>query len=325
MVFLGSLKNSRQGDWIVVDVIEFNDVWDAVDKIADRLPFVSGKLRSLVEERVGIKKLEIQASSPDPVYAVDSAFPSSPLDLVGMSMSIIAVAVVMYSHGKTNVKRSRKMLVEFLGELDQDYVAALARIEERRHALSVVDNAEMLVIDGEILPRRGSSDLWPSVEQLSIMLVKEAIRRGIPLVGVLKRSYSRHIANIINVSLSDKAIASLVLRRGEYIEVKHNQGQLAKLGCKIVFYKPLRGLAEAVKLEICSRAVPVEDVVAVLAREAGPTGLPWLIDLVDSIVKKEVVHINAVHGLLLARLARARRHSLVYHANPQEKSRTRLL
>lgn len=305
----------------MVEVIEFNDVRDAVERIASKLPLVDEKLRLLVEQNIGIKRVINHVASPDPVYAVDSAFPRSPLDLVGMSMSIVAVAVAKYSRGRTRVKRTRRILVEFLGELDQDYVAAFARLEERRHALNTVDEAELLVIDGEILPRRGSSELWANVESLSIMLVKELLRRGVPVVGVLKRSYSKHIAGMIGVPLSDKAIASLVLSRGEFIEVTHNQEQLAKLGCRIVFYKPLRGFAEAVKLEVCSRRVPVDDVVAVLAREAGPTGLPWMIDLVDSVVKKEVAHIGAVHSLLLARLARGRRHTLAYHTNPQEKNR----
>jgi len=306
----------------VVEIIEFSDVRDAVERIASRLPFVDEKLRLLVEQNIGIKRVTDIVASPDPVYAVDSAFPRSPLDLVGMSMSIVAVAVAKYSRGRTSVKRTRRILVEFLGELDQDYVAAFARLEERRHALNIVDEAEMLVIDGEILPRRGSSELWANVESLSMMLVKELLRRGVPIVGVLKRSYSRHIADMIGMPLSDKALASLILRRGEFIEVAHNQEQLARLGCRIVFYKPLRGFAEAVKLEVCSKRVPVGDVVAILAREAGPTGLPWIIDLVDSVVKKEVAHIGAVHSLLLVRLARGKRHTLAYHTNPQEKNRT---
>ncbi|KSW11907.1 hypothetical protein CF15_03665 [Pyrodictium occultum] len=303
----------------MVEVVELgDDIHAAVKRIASRLPSIDEGLRRLVEESIGIRKIKELGTRFEPVYAVDSAFPRSPLNLVGISMSMVTVALVRYSDRGTSIRRGRKLLVEYLGDIEQDYVAALARLEERRYAVSVVDDAGLMVVDGEILPRRGASDLWVDVENLSLMLVKELSRRRVPLVGVLKRSYSAQMAGVLGVRMSDKAVASIVLRRGEYLELPHPQETLASMGCRIVFYKPLRGLAEAVKLELCSAGHPVDQVVSMLARETGPTGLPWVIDLVDSVVKKEVARLAAIHQLLLSRLSRGRRHQLAYPLNPQE-------
>ncbi|NOZ89156.1 MAG: hypothetical protein GXO15_04440, partial [Crenarchaeota archaeon] len=55
------------------------------------------------------------------------------------------------------------------------------------------------------------------------------------------------------------------------------------------------------------------------ASEAGATGFPWFLDLVDSLVKREASSVEGLARLLLSRLARHGELGLGYRANLQER------
>ncbi len=302
-------------------VVEIDDPLAAARRVADLGGGrESGEVRRLLIERGLIHRLR-SGSALEPrggVYAVDSAFPRSPSNLVGYSLSLVAVAAAEWFTGERVVKRW--LLVERFRDLDQDFVAGFARLQERNIALSL--DPWLLVLDGEILPRRGRSGLWEQARTASLSLVASVSSKCGAVAGVLKRSYSRTVSSALGLEVSDRVLATLGLERGEAIIVSHGDRVLAERGCVEAFYKPLRGLPVAVKVEACcSRCVDCLDLLSFLASETSATGLPWAIDLVDGIVKREVALLDSVERHLLSMLARGFAAELGVKANPQEQGR----
>ena len=309
-----------------LEVFEITDPRAIADRLASRISRTSREIVERTRSALDIRSICSPVHSQI-VYAIDSAYPSRPLDLVGLSISLVAVVSVKFKEGdRVETRTKRRLLVSYFSEIEQDRVAAFARKEERLTALKVVEDADMLLIDGEIVPYKRAQGYWKEPVSLSIELLKKALRKGTPIVGVIKRSYSTELSRELGLSLNDKSIASLVLRRGEFIEIKPGFGVLREHGCKVVYYKPLRGLGEAVKLEACipSDRPDTCEIVSYLAHEAGSSGLPWIIDLVDSLSKKEVSIIEAIRSTLLNKLAIYAGENMVvgYPTNPQERRAT---
>ena len=310
-----------------LDVFEITDPRAIADRLALRISRIG---REVIERTRSVLDIRSICSPVHPriLYAIDSAYPSRAVDLVGLSISLVAVVSVRFREGdKVEARTKRRLLASYFSEIEQDRVAAFARKEERLTALRVIEDADMLLIDGEIVPYKRAQGYWKEPVSLSIELLKKALRKGIPIVGVIKRSYSTELAQELGLDLNDKSIASLVLRRGEFIEIRPSFRVLREHGCKVIYYKPLRGLGEAVKLEACipSGGPDTCKIVSYLAREAGSSGLPWIIDLVDSLSKKEVSLIEAIRSMLLNKLAIYAGENIVvgYPTNPQER-RTKL-
>ncbi len=301
------------------DVLEFSDPSEAVDHIVSKTPRLSiTDLREEMEKLGILTRLGPVSSSrvSCDVYAVDSAFPSTPVSLVGYSMSVVAVAAVYWCNA--SVKMKRWLIIERLKDLDQDYVVAFAREQERRLALGL--DSKSIVLDGELVPRQGRNPLWREVKQMSLELVDKVLKARGVIAGVLKRSYSRRLSLLLGVNLTDKAIASLVLYPGEAIVLPHSSKDLVGKGCVEAFYRPLRGVSPAVKVEACcSSREECLRFIAMLAWEAGPSGFPWALDLVDSMVKRGVGIIDSIENLLLSRLARSRLTEVALSSNPQER------
>ena len=303
-------------------VIEVEDPLAAAERVAS----IEGEerrweeVRRLLEERGLIQSLRDGAAlrPRGPIYSVDSAFPRSPSNLVGYSISMVAVAAVEWQTGRRIVKRW--LLAERFRDLDQDFVAGFARLQERNIALSL--DPWLLVLDGEILPRRGRSSLWEQARSASLGLLESIYSKCGAVAGVLKRSYSRTVSSALGLEVSDRVLATLGLGRGEALIARHGDRVLAERGCVEAFYKPPRGLPVAVKVEACcSRCVDCIDLLSFLASETGATGLPWAIDLVDGIVKREVALLDSIERHLLSRLARGFIAELGVKANPQEQGR----
>lgn len=302
----------------LVRIIEANDLLSAVNSVAGSFRSV-GDVRQLLLERGQLLRLD-SAWAPTGLAAVDTAFPKSPVYLVGASLSLVALAsIVSREDGLTRNVRTW-LLFEEQGELDQDYVAAFARLVERREAIRILDTqrVELLLIDGEVVPRKGKSPLWEEVVNLSKRLIA---RRGHCIVGVLKRSYSSSIARRLGLQVSDRSLASMALKRGEAVYAGHGVPELQKRGCLEALYKPLRGLPTAVRVEMCG-CDPLT-VLSWLARAAGPSGLPWPVDLVDTLAKREASKVSTVEAMLLSKLARRELQHMAYTANPQETMRRR--
>ena len=303
------------------EAIEVRDALDAVRVLEERLSRVDLRgVRGRLEEEGLLHRLPGGARLPGASYAVDSAFPSTPVTLLGASLALVAVAAVDSRGGRTV---RRWLLLEVFGELDGDYVTGFARLQERRLATSLED-AELVLLDGELVPRPGRSSVWAAVgeENRRLLALPE---RGTAVAGVLKRSYSRGIASRIGVPVSDRVLATAVLERGEALIAPHSREDLRSRGCVEALYKPLRGPGAAVKAEACCPRDGVDclELVDALANEAGATGFPWMLDLVDALVKREVSSMTAVEAALLSRLARRRSLHVGYAANPQERRRGR--
>ncbi|NOZ89630.1 MAG: DNA double-strand break repair nuclease NurA, partial [Crenarchaeota archaeon] len=251
------------------EVVEVGDSVEAV-RLLERV-FAGARLRGLrrlLEERGMIRRCS-PLRLGGRVYAVDSAFPSSPVNLVGGSLSLVAVGAVRRGDAWRTLRRW--LVYESFGDVDADYVRGFARLQERRLAVSL-EGPEAVIIDGELVPRPGRSSVWSSVVEESRRLVGLA-ERGVLVAGVLKRSYSRTIASRLGLPVSDRALASAVLDRGEVLEAAHPSRELAERGCVEAFYKPLRGPPLAVKLEACCpRGADCCGLAAFLASEAGATG-----------------------------------------------------
>ena len=139
---------------------------------------------------------------------------------------------------------------------------------------------ELVVVDGEV----AVYGLGEKVYKYSLHVLKEALSRHVAVVGVVKRSRAQVLAKITGLNVSDKAVAALVLKPCEALVLEHPLGELKRLGCKLIYYKPPRGLASSVKLEVCGADLKQ---VGWVACNPGWSGLPWQIDAVDSIAKTE--------------------------------------
>jgi hypothetical protein len=305
----------------LVIVVDASNLGEAVRRIEPRGGEAAGLRRVLLEAGVVRRLDSVEWRPPSRLGAVDSAFPKSPLYLIGVSVSLVAVASVYSGEGGVQRRIRSWLLAEEQGELDQDYVSAFARLRERAEALRLLgeEGVEVLLLDGELVPRPGRVPLWGEVKSLSDRLLGYAASSGRCLAGVLKRSYSSSIASRLGLRLSDRALASMALRRGEAIIMPHGFEELARRGCVEALYKPMRGMPAAVRVEACCSR-PLE-LLAWLASSAGPSGLPWPIDLVDSLAKQAASRITVVESLLLSRLARRELQHLGYTANPQETMR----
>ncbi len=305
----------------MVRVIEFSDVLEAVRKLAREAPEPHG-LRERVEASGLLVRLGNRGGFEGRVVAVDSAFPKSPVYLLGYALSLVAVAIVSAGEGGFSKGVKSWLLAERLGELDQDYVAGFARLKERLEAVASARGARAVLLDGELVPRPGRSPVWREVEGASRRLL-DLVDAGVCVAGVLKRSYSASLASRLGFEFSDRVLASLTLQRGEAIVAEHSSRLLHARGCFEALYKPPRGLPAAVRVELCCPGGREEALgfLSWLAGETGASGLPWMIDLVDSLAKREASKASAVEALLLSSLARRGLQHLGYSANPQESMR----
>ncbi|BEP16986.1 hypothetical protein PYJP_03380 [Pyrofollis japonicus] len=305
-----------------IDIIDVDDLDKAITRIARKLQAEVRSIGEKIRSRLPVRRI-CGGFQPKTVHAVDSAFPSQPLQLVGLSLSIVAATLLRIDgQGVSHILR-RRIITSYFSELEQDYVTMLARTEERKLILSLEALGDIVLIDGEIIPYRAPSNEWNSVLNLSRELLNRSMSERAPVVGVIKRSYSNELGQSLGISMNDKALATIILRRGEYVVLEPRFKLLKEYGCKLVFYKPSRGLNEAVKIELCG--VQDDDeickIIGFLSVNAGHTGLPWQIDMVDSLSKSAINIIDAIRNRLIAKLAvvDAAALSVGYPTNPQER------
>ncbi|MET1129208.1 MAG: DNA double-strand break repair nuclease NurA [Thermoproteota archaeon] len=312
----------------VIDVGGREDLDSVLRGIVQRVEVRRSEVRRKLAGTLGIKSIgqPTPPSSFDRVYAVDSAYPTTPLELLGVSLSLISVALVVYLPGSRETVKSRriKLLVDYEGGMDIETVSGMARLEERRLLLSqMLGTGTLIAIDGEVAPS-GQSPLWRSARNLTMDILNACAARSCTVVGILKRSRSRILASVAGVSVNDRVAASAALERGEYVEVEHPSSDLSSAGCRVVFYKPWRGPPHAVKAEVCcSGSHCVEAAVKFLASESSGTGLPWFLDLVDAVAKSGVSILTPIYRRLLSLSAGSGGPDAAMPANPQEALRWR--
>ncbi len=296
---------------------------------------------------------------PTCYFAVDSGFTSPPIEVLGGYLSIIQVATVPY--GPTcGGAPERKLYVRF--RPDKDDTDAVARVLEREHAmrglkwLAGVNGPKALIIDGEVVPRFGARRRASGDKEVSEAirksreLVREALASGVPVIGVLKRSFSRDVAVVegVGAAVSDRALMSAVLEPGKYFVAGAYRDIAAAFSEKapgelrwraewlewvagdkvfgdvvVAFYRPHHSLfPAATKVEAAlPRGADIGGVLSSLAAISESTGLPAPIDYVDALSRVTPETIYTVYQLLLNRLSSLSRESaavLLALVNPQK-------
>ncbi|MET1102034.1 MAG: DNA double-strand break repair nuclease NurA [Pyrodictiaceae archaeon] len=251
-----------------------------------------------------------------------------------------------------------KRKLQLFSKLLEKYVArkVLGLIKDH-----VLDGVKLLLFDGEIVPyillftsaeRIEASKLLRRLDEAATGLLEEAKRLGITLVGVIKRSYSKILSALMGtmLPLNDKAIASLILKRGHYIEL----GELEKLlplyarlehsskgfdkivstrlrarpdygRIKVFFYKPSTSTAydQAVKIELLDYGgLGAENVIALLNTLTNPaTGIPYPVDLIDEYVRLESHTLELLRRKVASMLASLGGDTLTVlgHTNPEKR------
>jgi hypothetical protein len=287
------------------------DFINQLPKALSRLHDIVGSARRLFSS--AIRELSCREVGEVPLAAIDSAFPQTAIELVGASIAPIAAVAITTRNGVIDRIVEHKLLYSVDETIQPDLVVATARRMERVLALRSLDGVKLLLFDGELLPLTAAAD--SELVNLSKTVLEQARRKGVTVVGVIKRTRSRILSSRLHVAVSDKALTALMLKPCEALVVEHPSTMLRRLGCVITFYKPLRGIAFSVKAELCGDTSYLD----LLASMPGWSGLPWPIDLVDSIAKQEVNRlINLVQTKLRRFMVELDVVELTAPLNPQE-------
>ena len=288
-----------------------------VARLLGRVKQLCGRLRNSILEHIAIGKYR-EPSNPVKLAAIDTAFPMYPLELVSLVVSVIGYAGIVVENDVVVEKYTGYKVIAGFGKLDQDIVAAYAREIERRIAEKLISSGfnGIIIFDGEVVPTacRHSkvSEPWTNVCKLTEHLLA---RKNI-FVGIVKRSFSFTLSKKLGLNMPDKAIMSLVLQRGEYAIVE----KFANDKCLVAYYKPLKGLQQAIKVEVCGSVDQnrVSEIIGLLISSAAHTGLPWYIDFVDGLAKRETQLLDLISSRLLKTAVEAETEQLVEPTNPQK-------
>jgi len=296
-----------------------NEFFGSMAEVFGRAKQLRSRLRDEIIELVTIGKYR-EPSNSTKLVAIDTAFPIHPLEFVGLVVSVIGYASILVDNDVVVEKYTGYKIVAGFGKLDQEIVATYAREIERHIAKKVISSgfSGIIVFDGEVVPiacrRSQIAETWDNVCKLTKQLL---FNKNI-FVGIVKRSFSFTLSKKLGLRMPDKAIMSLVLRRGEYAIVE----EFASSRCYVVYYKPLRGLQQAVKVEICGDVDlnRISEIIGLLASSAAHTGLPWYIDFVDGLAKRETQLLDLISSRLLKTAIVAETEQLVEPTNPQKRS-----
>jgi hypothetical protein len=200
-----------------------------VEKVRLRI----AEIRRSVEARGDIFALRVVGDYERLCYAtVDSSFTAPAIELVGGYLGIIAVVKVLYG-SRCGGGRRGSADADVYTELwfNRDYVNEFAKYYERATALKLLEakrggglHFDVLLLDGEIIPRvwrgPGNEPLRVRAVEVTNRIIELADETDTAVAGVLKRSYSRDLVNILgfhDLRLSDRAVMSLALKPGEYL------------------------------------------------------------------------------------------------------------
>lgn len=216
---------------------------EAVGSVVDKISKLSSTLRVASEVRFMLSSSgELKKVSPAGDYcylSIDSSYTSPPLELVGGYLSLIFVVSAMYGT-KCYPRASGPEISAYVTyDPTRDLTRLEARKFEREKAVEALRRKvrgeiqfDILVLDGEVVPRlsprllSGKSTESENARRLvditdTMVLLSEST--GTPLVGVLKRSYSKDalavLGHFLDVHLSDRAFMTYVLEPGEFFIV----------------------------------------------------------------------------------------------------------
>lgn len=202
---------------------EVLDIIEAIDRIRSTI---------LLKGSFTIKQMD--RSMDLCYYALDSSFTSPAIELIGGYLGIVVVSYTSFGKtcGRTEVDSKVLVDLNFVEDLTNIY----AKYYERQTALKLLNakkvgeiNFDVLLLDGELIPRilpswrlqnSKKSRLYQRIIDMTEEMMELADKTDTAIVGVLKRSYSRDIVNILGykeLKMSDRAVLSLVLKPGEYV------------------------------------------------------------------------------------------------------------
>ncbi|MEM1623662.1 MAG: DNA double-strand break repair nuclease NurA [Sulfolobales archaeon] len=168
--------------------------------------------------------------------SIDSSYTSPPLELVGGYLGLIFVVSALYGKGCHPTSSAFEVVAHVTYDPTRDLTRIEARRLEREKAIEALRRKsrgeihfDIIVVDGEVLPRLSPRVLaGTSVEsekarelvRLTDTMVLLAEKTKTPVVGVLKRSYSKDalaaLGYFLDVDLSDRAFMTYVLEPGEF-------------------------------------------------------------------------------------------------------------
>ncbi len=208
-----------------------SDVKKIIDAGADSqvMSLISDLRRSL--ETSGLIKVIPSSSRPLNAYAIDSSYPTPPLELVGGVLSVLSYGYVGYLNGTYDRYMTGEVIFEDVSEFEK-VITRRAQIRERELAIRLLrnkrrgrKNVDVIILDGEIpihplpynLPVEGGTLSYAT--KLIGDLMSLANTTSTPIIGVVKRVRSRLLSIILGrcLPMNDKLIASLILNNGEYM------------------------------------------------------------------------------------------------------------
>ncbi|GAB6944054.1 DNA double-strand break repair nuclease NurA [Vulcanisaeta sp. JCM 14467] len=196
------------------------------------------ELRRIIEGKGLIKGINSSARAFN-AYAIDSSYPTPPLELIGGVMTVLSYGYVGYLNGSYDRYMTGEVVFEDVGEFER-VITRRAQVRERELAIKLLrekargrKEVDLVILDGEIpihplpynLPVEGG--VLAHVTKVIGDLLNLAVKTGTPIIGVVKRVRSRLLSVLTNecLPMNDKLIASLVLNNGEYM-VLGNYGEV---------------------------------------------------------------------------------------------------
>ncbi|NPA96280.1 MAG: DNA double-strand break repair nuclease NurA [Crenarchaeota archaeon] len=360
----------------------------AVEKLEELVVAPISSNRDSIRRALGVKRLDVEGHEFASILAIDSTWSSPPLELVWGALSVIVVGYVVATPGSGFHGISYAALSMFAEgpsgrsiELRSKILEFATVIRTVRKYSGVVD---AVLVDGPLLiaprsryvytpaetrefvedSRRVSGPRLAAYVSRALIEAAKACRAlGIPMVGVVKRVGSKFLAPVLRdagledvaraVEFSnDKALASLVLEPGEYIELgsmldvlssylsylgrektlraledacSGSSGVYGKELCEVlrdtavVMYRA-RGEAvhpQATRLDIYPASSAAE-VLRYAMIESSHNSVPVPIDIVDRLVRIESASIKRFHDMLLASASNYDTLALLGLTNPQK-------
>ncbi|MEM0065442.1 MAG: DNA double-strand break repair nuclease NurA [Sulfolobales archaeon] len=168
--------------------------------------------------------------------SIDSSYTSPPLELVGGYLGLIFVVSALYGKECHYTSSEFEVAAYVTYDPTRDLTRVEARRLEREKAIEALRRKsrgevyfDIIVLDGEVLPRLSprvlagvsvESDKARKLVRLTDTMVLLAEKTKTPVVGVLKRSYSKDalavLGHFLDVDLSDRAFMTYVLEPGEF-------------------------------------------------------------------------------------------------------------
>ncbi|MET1101502.1 MAG: DNA double-strand break repair nuclease NurA [Pyrodictiaceae archaeon] len=315
----------------IVEIDLTNKPLDGTVKLVGTLVRHAERLKLSVKRMLRVEKLGKQRGEDHTFIALDSAFSPTPLDLVGISIAIISSAKIIAKNDRLTSKSFRDiMLASSSREIEPERIIERARLLERHEVLKTIWKMRregikglIIVFDGEAYIDVNKFKYYSkAVTEVQNEILEHVEEADYILAGVIKRSYSKYLADVLGIptSLNDKAVLSLTLERGEYVVLAKNT--VKNLQAYTIFYKPWRGSNQVVKLEVINvDENRLKSIVSIMANCAGYTGYPWFIDMVDSLAKTRFTKLtNMIQNYIQHLSASNKAYVLGEKTNLQEKS-----